>query len=117
MFIAILICLSAIVALLYMVAKGGTSQTDNERVRDFLSARDCELLRMEVRWNQGYPCAFHKTGRHGGYVYDVTYTDANENTHFAECETNGKIGVLLRKDGIKGNDLGTRSDAAAESDD
>lgn len=117
MFIAILICLSAIVALLYMVAKVGTSQTDNERVRDFLSARDCELLRMVVRWNQGYPCAFHKTGSHGGYVYDITYVDANENTPFAECETNGKIGVILRRDGIKGDDLGARPDDAAQSDD
>lgn len=101
MLVAALICLVSIGIMAGIVAGGGNSQSDEERIREFLSARDSELIRMAIRWERGFPGGTHKIGRHGGYVYDITYVDVDDNTHFAECETSAAIGVVLQRDGAR----------------
>lgn len=106
MLVAGLICAVVILGIGLMALFGSTeAETDSARLTRYLDERNASLLRMEPLWVPGEPVAYHKIGRKGGYVYSIIYLDSEDRCHFAECETNAAIGVILRRDGIRAQDV------------
>jgi len=100
MLVAVIICGIAILGI-GLVVFFGTAETDEARVARYLIAQGGVLERMAPVSVSGEPFGFRKIGRRGGYVYTINYVDAEDRYHFAECETNAAIGVILRRDGIR----------------
>lgn len=104
MLVAVTICGIALVGM-GLVAFFGAAETDEERVARYLKEQGGELQRMAPVLAQCEMAGLPKIGRRGGYVYTINYLDAEDRYHFAECETNAAIGVVLRRDGIREADI------------
>lgn len=98
MLVAVIICGIALAGI-GLVVFFGTPETDEARVARYLAAQGGELKRMAPV--TGGFLQIKKFGRRGGHVYTINYLDAEDRYHFAECETNSAIGVVLRRDGIR----------------
>jgi len=100
MLVAVIICGVAILGV-GLVVFFGTAETDEARVARYLTAQGGVLGRMAPVSVSGEPFGFPKIGRRGGHVYTINYLDQEDRYHFAKCETNAAIGVILRRDGIR----------------
>ena len=102
MLLATIICIGAVLCILAIVKFGALAgETDQQRLVCYLDEQGSELLRMDPVYVPGFLSSPHKVGRLGGYVYSISYADADDRCHFAECETSAAIGVHLRRDGVR----------------
>jgi len=102
--LAIVLVLIIVVVAACVIYVEESGPDDETRLSAHLEEEGSTLIGMVAQRGGGISGGRIKTGPKGGYVYDITYEDAEGRTHFAECETGKAIGVILRRDGIREKD-------------